>query len=96
MKPSETLQSHRETIRRLAEQHHVRNVRVFGSVLHGNDTEDSDLDLLVEPDSEATLMDLAAIQINLEKLLGIPVDVLTPGDLPTKIRQSVLQEARLI
>ena len=96
MKPSEALRSHRETIRRLAEQYHVRNVRVFGSVLHGDDTAASDLDLLVDPGLETTLMDLAAMQISLEKLLGVPVDVLTPGDLPARIRQNVLQEARLI
>jgi predicted nucleotidyltransferase len=61
MKPSEALRSHRETIRRLAEQYHVRNVRVFGSVLHGDDTAASDLDLLVDPGLETTLMDLAAM-----------------------------------
>jgi predicted nucleotidyltransferase len=40
----------------------IKNIRVFGSVLHGDDTEDSDLDLLVEPISETTLVDIGLIQ----------------------------------
>jgi len=75
------------------EQHHARNARVFGSVLHGDDTEQSDLDLLVDPLPGATLFDIGAIQIELEESLGVSVDVLTPGDLPAKFRAQVLQEA---
>lgn len=93
MKPSLALQSHREAIRRVAESHHTRNPRVFGSVLHGNDQDKSDLDLLVDPLPGATLFDLGAIQIELEEVLGVPVDVLTPGDLPLKFREQVLREA---
>ena len=50
-------------------------MRVFGSVLHGDDTEDSDLDLLVEPTAETTLMDIAKIQLEITQLLHIAVDV---------------------
>lgn len=69
-------------------------MRVFGSVLHGNDTEDSDLDLLVDPTQETTLMDIAKIQVELKKLLNITVDVLTPKALPDKFRAQVLKEAQ--
>ncbi len=93
MKPSQALASHREDIRRVVEAHRTHNARVFGSVLHGKDTEDSDLDILVDPTPETTLMDVAAIQVELERLLGIPVDVLTPRALPEKYRGSVLAEA---
>jgi len=93
MRPSIALQTHREAIREIALRHRVRNVRVFGSVLHGNDTEDSDLDLLVEPTSETTLFDIGAIQYELKKLLGISVDVLTPGALPDSFKESVMKEA---
>lgn len=54
MRPSVALHQHRDEIRRIALSHRVTNVRVFGSALHGDDTEDSDLDLLVEPTSETT------------------------------------------
>lgn len=96
MRPSIALQTHREAILEIALRHRVRNVRVFGSVLHGKDTEGSDLDLLVEPTSETTLMDIGAIRYELKKLLGISVDVLTPKALPDSFKERVLAEAILI
>ena len=92
-RPSEVFQENRDLIRRIASLHHTRNLRVFGSVLRGEDTETSDLDLLVDPLPGATLIDLGAIQIELEQSLGIAVDVLTPDDLPKKFRDQVLMEA---
>lgn len=93
MRPSTALQTHREAIRAIALRHRVTNVRVFGSVVHGDDTNDSDLDLLVEPTSETTMMDIGAIRYELKELLGIPVDVLTPRAIPEHFRALVLQEA---
>lgn len=93
MKPSEALRFHRDDIRRVVEQNHTRNPRVFGSVLQGKDTEDSDLDLLVDPTPDTTLLDIARIQNRLQKLLGVTVDVLTPKALPEKIRARVIAEA---
>ena len=96
MRPSIALQTHREAIRRIALSHRVTNVRVFGSVVHGDDTEGSDLDLLVEPTKETTMMDIGAIQFELKQLLGIPVDVLTPNALPAKFRGQVIAEAQSV
>lgn len=93
MKPSIALQSHREAIRHIVELHRARNARVFGSVIHGNDTDKSDLDLLIDPTPDTTLMDVAKIQVELEALLGVAVDVLTPKALPEKFRRKVLAEA---
>ena len=93
MRPSVALQTHREAIRRIALSHRVTNVRVFGSVVHGDDTEGSDLDLLVEPTKETTMMYIGAIRYELKQLLGIPVDVLTPRAIPDHFRSLVLQEA---
>lgn len=93
MRPSQAFQLRRDAVRELALRHHVRNVRVFGSVLHGNDTDDSDLDLLVDPTPETTLLDIARIQNQLQALLGVPVDVLTPKALPPSCRERVLREA---
>lgn len=92
-RPSEVLRQNRDLIRSVALLHRTENLRVFGSVLRGEDTETSDLDLLVDPLPGATLLDLGAIQIELEESLGISVDVLTPGDLPKKFRNQVLSEA---
>ena len=94
MRPSIALNSHRQDIRLIVEQNHARNARIFGSVLHGDDTDNSDLDLLVDPIEETTLMDIARIQNRLQVLLGVPVDVLTPKALPEKFRSQVLKEAK--
>ena len=93
MKPSIALPTHRALIRSVVERYRARNPRVFGSVLHGDDEEGSDLDLLIDPIKGTSLMDVAGIQVELERLLGIPVDVLTPKALPEKFRQRVLDEA---
>ena len=69
---------------------------MFGSVLHGDDTEDSDLDLLVDPTKDTTMMDIAKIQWELSQLLPVAVDVLTPNGLPAKFRGQVIAEAQAI
>ena len=93
MKPSLALQTNRAAIRSVVERHRGSNARVFGSVLHGDDHEGSDLDILIDPTPNTTLMDVAKIQVELETLLGVSVDVLTPKSLPDKFRNSVLAEA---
>ena len=93
MKPSAAFHSHRDAIRRIVEAHRARNPRVFGSVAHGSDTDQSDLDILVDPTAEMTLFDIGAIRHELLQLLGVPVDVLTPKALPEKFRAAVLAEA---
>ena len=93
MKPSEALQLHRKEIISIVEKHHAKNVRVFGSVLSGEDTEFSDLDLLVDTTDKTTLFDIARIQNQLQKLLNVSVDVLTPKGLPARFRAKILKEA---
>ena len=93
MRPSEALALHRTRIREIAMAHRVSNVRVFGSAIRGDDVVGSDLDLLVEPTSQTTLLDIGAIRFELKKLLGIEVDVLTPNGLPAKFRDQVIRDA---
>ncbi|MDX3772638.1 nucleotidyltransferase family protein [Chromatiaceae bacterium AAb-1] len=93
MKPSEALASNRATIRHVVESHRACNARVFGSVVRGLDTDSSDLDILIDPTPETTLMDVAAIQVELQRLLGVSVDVLTPKALPEAFRNQILSEA---
>ena len=94
MKPSAALEFKRAAVREAASRFRAENPRIFGSVLHGTDQDGSDLDLLVDALPGATLFDLGGLQVELEELLGVPVDLLTPGDLPVKFRQQVLAEAR--
>ena len=74
-------------------RHDVAFPRVFGSVLTGTDTDDSDLDLLVDPTQATTLFTLARLEHDAERLLGVRVSVLTPKFLSAKFRDAVLQQA---
>lgn len=96
MKPSTALAMHREAIRRVVESHRARNPRVFGSVVRGDDSEESDLDILIDPTAETSLFDVGAIHYELNSLLGVPVHVVTPNALPERSRDQVLSEARSI
>jgi predicted nucleotidyltransferase len=93
MRPSEALPLHRETIRQLVLEAGMTNPRVFGSVVRGDDNEESDLDLLVDPAPQTDLLDLARLQRILQEHTGVPVDLLTPGDIPPKFRDRVVSEA---
>ena len=93
MRPSEAISLHRTRIREIALSHRVSGVRVFGSALRDDDAVGSDLDLLVKPTAQTTLMDIGAIRFELTQLLGLEVDVLTPNGLPASFREQVLREA---
>jgi uncharacterized protein len=96
MKPSIVLDLNRSDVRETARLYRTTNLRVFGSVLYGTDKNDSDLDLLVDTLPGTTLFDLGGLQVALETLLGVHVDLLTPGDLPPKFRDHILAEAQLV
>jgi uncharacterized protein len=94
MKPSEALIAHGSELRQLVSRYGLSRPRVFGSVLSGTDTDESDLDLLVEPGQSTSLLTIAGLKIDAEKLLGVPVSVLTSNGLPPKFRDEVLRQAR--
>jgi hypothetical protein len=94
MKPSAVLARSRERIRALVIEHGVSNPRVFGSVLRSEDLDGSDLDILVDPTPQTSLLDIAKLQMRLESELGIHVDVLTPKALPLSFRSQVIAHAQ--
>lgn len=94
MRPSAALNLRRAAVREAPARFRAANLRVFGSVLQGTDKDGSDLDLLVDALPGATLFDLGGLQVELEELLGVPVDLLTPQDLPAKFRHQVLAAAQ--
>lgn len=96
MKPSTALETHRVLVRELVRQYRATNPRVFGSVLRGEDRDDSDLDVIVDPLPGTTLFDLGGLHYRLESLLGVSVDLVTPGDLPKLFRERVVSEAKPI
>ena len=86
MKPSEALTAHRDELRQLVTRYGLSRPRVFGSVVSGTDTDESDLDLLVDPGQSTSLLTLAGLKTDAEDLLGVPVSVLTPNGLRPKFR----------
>jgi len=96
MKPSEAFAQHRDTIRRLVLESGMTNPRLFGSALHGDDIEGSDLDILVDPSPQTSLFDLVRLEGAIESTINIKVDLLTPKFLSPKFRDNVLAEAQQI
>ena len=94
MRPSLAFETHRRAIREIVKKYPTVNPRVFGSVLHGSDHEESELDVLVDALPGATLLDLGDLEADLVQALGTRVEVLTPQDLPHKFRERVLAEAQ--
>jgi len=87
----DTLRSRRTDILQLARAHGASNVRVFGSVARGEATDRSDVDLLVDMDAGRSMLDLCALEEDLERMLGRPVEIGT--SLYPTIRDCVLREA---
>jgi predicted nucleotidyltransferase len=91
---NELVRRRREEILRVCAKHGVHNVRIFGSAVRGEDREDSDIDLLVEFEPGRSLLDHAALVLELEELLGRKVDVVTEGGLYWLLRRRILREAQ--
>jgi len=81
-------------IRQIAARHGASNVRVFGSVARAENAPSSDLDLLVDLDTGSSILDLVALQQDLEDLLNQRVDVVTERSFSPYIRAAVLKDAR--
>ena len=93
MRPSEVFEQNRELIRDAVGRYRTVNPRIFGSVLHGTDRDDSDIDLVVDTLPGATLFDLIGLEQELERSLGVPVQVVISDALHRFIREKVLAEA---
>lgn len=88
-----TLRAKRHEVLQAAESYGVRNVRVFGSVARGEDTETSDVDLLVDLDAGRSLLDLGGFLMDARDILGLEVNVVTEAGLRDRVRESVLRDA---
>jgi len=84
---------HRARIQALAAEHGLSNLRVFGSVARSEETEDSDVDLLVDLEPGVSLVSLARAQRELEMLLGVRVELVPAADLKPGVRPSAFDEA---
>lgn len=89
----ESLRSRRDEILEICARHGASNVRVFGSVVRGEATAESDVDFLVDIESGRTLLDLSGLVCDLEDMLERPVDVVIERSLKPGVRDRVLAEA---
>ena len=88
------LKEKREAVMALAAKHGARDVRVFGSVGRGESNVGSDIDLLVKMEEDRSLLDLSALTLDLQELLGLKVDVVSEDGLYWLLRRRILKEAR--
>lgn len=99
MRASELLEQHTDEIKLIAKRYEpegVKNLRVFGSVARGEDTERSDIDFLVDAEPEVTLLTLGGLYFELEELLGRRIDLLTVDNIPETVMPRIVSEARPI
>jgi len=94
MRPSEIFERKRQFVREAVAPYRTTNPRIFGSVLHGTDREDSDIDILIDTLPGATLVDLIGLENELRDELGVPVQVLTPNELGRRFRHRVLAKVQ--
>ena len=89
----EELKSKRSQIRRISEKHGVTNLRVFGSVVRGEQNGQSDLDLLVKMAPARDLTDLVSFAQDMQAMMQVRVDVVSEGGLSPFLRDRIIAEA---
>ena len=77
----ELLRQRREDLLAAASRRGASNLRVFGSVARGNNDDQSDIDFLVDFESSRSLVDVAGLILDLQEILGVPVDVIEASTL---------------
>jgi hypothetical protein len=90
----EMLKEKREAIKALADRHGTRNVGVFGSVATGEAGVESDIDLLVKMDDDRSMLDVSALTLDLQDLMGVKLDVISEDAIYWLLRRKILKEAR--
>jgi len=94
MRPSTVVADKIDEVRAVIARYPVSNPRIFGSAARGDDTDRSDVDVLVEPTATTTLLDLARLKIELEKLLGVRVDIATPNALTKDVARNMADDLK--
>ena len=93
MSVSNTIKSRREEILEIAKKFGAKNIRVFGSMARGEESPESDLDIIVDMEKGSSLLDIIAIKQDIEELLGRKVDIVTEASISPYIRRTILREA---
>jgi hypothetical protein len=93
MNRAELVQQKKDAIRRIAQEHGATEIRLFGSVASGDESETSDIDFLVELEDGRSLLDLGGMLMDLQEELGVEVDLTTIASLPDEQRERLLRES---
>jgi hypothetical protein len=88
----ESIQEKRDAILKIARLHGASDIRIFGSVAHGDATENSDIDFVVRFDPDRSLFDHGGLIVDLEELLGVKVDVVSEAGMRPRFRDQVMAE----
>jgi len=99
MRASQLLEKYSNEVKSIAKRYElegIHNLRVFGSVAKGLDTDKSDVDFLVDAESKVTLLTIGGMHFELEQLLGSKFDLITSGSIPEALKPQILAEAKPI
>jgi predicted nucleotidyltransferase len=94
MSSEKLLKEKRKAVLAIAAKHGAKNLRLFGSVARGDFDSESDIDLLVKMDEGRSLLDLSALTLDLQELLGVKVDVVSEDGLYWLLRRRILKDSR--
>ncbi len=86
------IEKYKEVIVEILLKHEVRKASLFGSLVREEMTIDSDIDLIIEFKGDKSLLDLAALKIELEETLKLKVDVLTYNSIHPLLKNQILAE----
>jgi hypothetical protein len=86
----------KKTLIEVLRKHRVKKAALFGSIVRGEATEESDIDLLIEFEGRKSFLDLAGLKLELQELLGRKVDVLTYKSLHPLLKERILSEQEVI
>lgn len=90
---NDLLKKHKENIRKIATNHGILSIKVFGSFARGENNIDSDIDLLVELEPKRSLLDMIAMKHELEDLMKRKVDVVTANGISPYLVKQIMEEA---
>jgi predicted nucleotidyltransferase len=85
-----------DQVKNLCRRYHVQSLSLFGSMAKGEETPESDVDLLVTFSRPVTLLQMVAFERELSVTLGVKVDVVTEGSLSPYLRKQILKERQLV
>ena len=95
-KMEEKIKKIREILVEVLKKYGVRKAAIFGSVARGDDTEDSDIDIIVEFVDGKSLLDLVALKLELQKMLGKEIDIITYNSIHPLLKEKILSEQVVI